>query len=294
MFLTRQDEQQGMSPQLERALCEALEEELTRELAAVVGPIMTKIKGCIPAILENCRQRLRNSSPSSDDEIIFTPSGTSSGMSSDKTGQGNSTGSRTPLTDSTTPTSGADGCENSPGNADRIHDELGSCVEPMDSCPNYKTTVDSMEFYAMNNGADHDLQVLNRHDSFQEFQPCEKQFGIRETHHDSDVNESTFFLSHSETSNRVVRCSTKPVACTDESIFEPHSTGTSAPEQQTLALADDPKSKWQSDGMRWAHANIGNWQPDGKHTEADLTHDFLAPGDWWESLETDFDMGSII
>ncbi|KAH3958647.1 hypothetical protein HBI56_208600 [Parastagonospora nodorum] len=66
-------EDQGMSPQLERALCEALEEELTRELAAVIEPIMTRIKSCIPAIIENCCQRLRSESPSSDDEVVFTP-----------------------------------------------------------------------------------------------------------------------------------------------------------------------------------------------------------------------------
>ncbi|KAH4596532.1 hypothetical protein HBI24_231450 [Parastagonospora nodorum] len=66
-------EDQGMSPQLERALCEALEEELTRELAAVIEPIMTRIKSCIPAIITNCRQRLRSESPSSDDEVVFTP-----------------------------------------------------------------------------------------------------------------------------------------------------------------------------------------------------------------------------
>jgi hypothetical protein len=73
MSLTKPDEDQGMSPQLERALCEALEEELTRELAAVIEPIMTRIKSCIPAIIENCRQRLRSESPSSDDEVVFTP-----------------------------------------------------------------------------------------------------------------------------------------------------------------------------------------------------------------------------
>ena len=71
--LMRTDEQSGMSPQLERALCEALEEELTRELALVIEPIMTRIKGCIPAIIERCREKLRNSASSSDDEVVLTP-----------------------------------------------------------------------------------------------------------------------------------------------------------------------------------------------------------------------------
>lgn len=75
-------EQQGMSPRLERALSEALEEELTRELAPIIEPIMTKIKGCIPAIIESCRQKLMSTSPSSDDEAVFTPSATSSGIGS--------------------------------------------------------------------------------------------------------------------------------------------------------------------------------------------------------------------
>jgi hypothetical protein len=85
------DEQHGMSLRLERALSEALEEELTRELAPIIEPIMSKIKGCIPAIIESCRQKLMSTSPSSDDEAVFTPSVTSSGIGSSDSEPGSST-----------------------------------------------------------------------------------------------------------------------------------------------------------------------------------------------------------
>ena len=90
-LLMTTDEQQGMSPRLERALSEALEEELTRELAPIIEPIMTKIKGCIPAIIESCRQKLMSTSPSSGDETVFTPSATSSGIGSSDSEPGSST-----------------------------------------------------------------------------------------------------------------------------------------------------------------------------------------------------------
>ncbi|KAH7074143.1 hypothetical protein FB567DRAFT_583720 [Paraphoma chrysanthemicola] len=51
-------EQHGMSPRLEQALSKALEEELSRELAPIIEPIMARIKGLIPAIINNCRLEL--------------------------------------------------------------------------------------------------------------------------------------------------------------------------------------------------------------------------------------------
>jgi hypothetical protein len=68
-----------MSPRLEKALSEAIEEELTRELAPILGPIMSRIKKLIPSIIESCRLKLRCTSPSSDEETIFTPPAVSSG-----------------------------------------------------------------------------------------------------------------------------------------------------------------------------------------------------------------------
>jgi hypothetical protein len=103
IILTRIDKQQGMSRQLELALCEALEEELTRELALVIEPIMTKIKGCIPAIIESCRQKLNSTTSGlySDNEAVFTPSATSSGIGSSKSGCGSSAKAARQWVDST-------------------------------------------------------------------------------------------------------------------------------------------------------------------------------------------------
>lgn len=72
--LTTTNEQQGMSPRLERALSEALEEELTQELTPILEPIMTRIKARIPAIIENCRVKLMRTSACSDDDAGLSPS----------------------------------------------------------------------------------------------------------------------------------------------------------------------------------------------------------------------------
>jgi hypothetical protein len=87
--LTTIVEQHGMSPRLERALSKALEEELSRELAPILEPIMSRIKGLIPAIINNCRLELMRTSPSSDDEQVFTPSTESFGEGSSDGGLGN-------------------------------------------------------------------------------------------------------------------------------------------------------------------------------------------------------------
>jgi hypothetical protein len=89
LSLTTTVEQHGMSPRLERALSKALEEELSRELAPILEPIMSRIKGLIPAIINNCRLELMRTSPSSDDEQVFTPSTESFGEGSSDGGFGN-------------------------------------------------------------------------------------------------------------------------------------------------------------------------------------------------------------
>lgn len=90
------DEQQGMSPLLERALSEALEEELTRELAPILEPIMACIKARIPAIIENCRLKLMRSSACSEDEAALTPSVVSPGAASSDSDVGSSKKQSTP------------------------------------------------------------------------------------------------------------------------------------------------------------------------------------------------------
>jgi len=88
LLLIKIDDQQGMTLQLERALSEALEEELTRELALIIEPVMIKIKGCIPAILESCRQKLISLSLSSNEEIVSASSSTPSGTGNGDSGSG--------------------------------------------------------------------------------------------------------------------------------------------------------------------------------------------------------------
>ncbi|KAH7069847.1 hypothetical protein BKA63DRAFT_569450 [Paraphoma chrysanthemicola] len=75
-------EQHGMSPRLEQALSKALEEELSRELAPIIEPIMARIKGLIPAIINNCRLELMRTSPISSEEEVYTPSTESYGEAS--------------------------------------------------------------------------------------------------------------------------------------------------------------------------------------------------------------------
>ncbi|KAF2655125.1 hypothetical protein K491DRAFT_436831 [Lophiostoma macrostomum CBS 122681] len=72
----------GLTPQIERALAEALEEELTRELALVLDPIMARIKKRIPAIIENCRTKVMEMALSSRGASACTPSSSSLGTSS--------------------------------------------------------------------------------------------------------------------------------------------------------------------------------------------------------------------
>ena len=67
------DDQHGMSPRFERVLYEALEEEITKELAPALTPILRRIKDRIPAIIANCRLRLMRMPL--EIETVYTPSG---------------------------------------------------------------------------------------------------------------------------------------------------------------------------------------------------------------------------
>ncbi|OAK97496.1 hypothetical protein IQ06DRAFT_350246 [Phaeosphaeriaceae sp. SRC1lsM3a] len=70
--------QSSISPQLEQALCEALVDILSVKLAHIMGPIMTEIKGCLPDIIESCRQKLKGSPSSNARDRRRTDSATSS------------------------------------------------------------------------------------------------------------------------------------------------------------------------------------------------------------------------
>jgi len=72
-----------MSLRLEQALSKALEEELTRELAHLLGPIMDRIKALVPAIMKRCQLELLNSPSPSASEDTTTSSMQSSRSSSD-------------------------------------------------------------------------------------------------------------------------------------------------------------------------------------------------------------------
>jgi hypothetical protein len=63
--LTAADEHEAMSSKLIKLLAKVLEEVLTRELAHVLGPMMSRIKARVPAIIQSCRlELLRTSTPS--------------------------------------------------------------------------------------------------------------------------------------------------------------------------------------------------------------------------------------
>lgn len=122
-----------MSPRLERALSEALEEELARELAPALEPIMSRIKKLVPAVIKSCRLKLMRTSPSSDDETVFTPSAGSSGVGSSDSEPGSS---KKQAKDRSSPTTSR--CPGSSFDAVSTPEELSSKVKgkrPQRSAP---------------------------------------------------------------------------------------------------------------------------------------------------------------
>jgi hypothetical protein len=284
-ILTRVDEQQGMSPRLEHALCEALEEELTRELAHVVEPIMKRIKGCIPAIIENCRQKLNNTASSSEDEAVFTPSVASSRTGSSKSGRGSSTKAARHWVNSTTFR-----CE-LPSVSESLPNELqDEILQSSIPCAEFVDTLNPQHSFTMEHGADHDLFISDAHN------PCA---GSRDTSIETssdltfDLENISGLHTYSATlagsSDSTAGSKLAAVQDAHEPILEPYGLGGCSPPQDHVCLSDLSDLAASIAGDRWDQMNTRQGDVGAKWQDSDLFPHLFAPGDW-DYLTRDLDI----
>jgi hypothetical protein len=264
-----------MSPRLERALCEALEEELTRELALVIEPIMIKIKGCIPAILESCRQKLASTAPSSDDEAVFTPSATSSGSGSNKSGCGSSTKAAKQWIDSTTSRCSRLAFEDPPipqAPMGRVQDE---CLQPAVPCAGDINTIDPQDTFSTGHGTDFDsfptganLPNLVRDSSIQ--------------HSTDHAFNPTCLGALPNSFNPTTKGKATGSTYTQTSMLEPCGLGGYSPPQGSSSLSDFSTSDWPLAGNEWGHFGA-------VHAGSGAKSQDIAPGEW-DSFMNEFGM----
>jgi hypothetical protein len=264
--LTGLDEQQGMSPQLERALCEALEEELTRELALVIEPIMTKIKRCIPAILESCRQKLASTTSSSDDEAVFTPSATSSGTGSSKSGCGSSTKAAKQWVDSTTSRCSRLAFEAPPDTETLVDGSQKECLPPPVPCAGDSSTIDPKHIAS---------QHAVEHGTF----PIDAPYPYHGSQASSIENSSNHafdplyaHIYSGSLPSRSNLAGSKPTASADQGVI-----GAQFGFGACSLLSD---SDWPLAGNGWDHVDATHGGFNAKQQDLHPSQQLLAPGEW--------------
>ncbi|KAL5114753.1 hypothetical protein ACEQ8H_007370 [Pleosporales sp. CAS-2024a] len=278
-------EQQGMNPQLEHALYEAVEEELTRELALVMEPIMTKIKGCIPAIIERCREKLRGSTSLSEDESVFTPLSTppTSVASSGKNDCGSTTRRDSPQSRFPTYPCSKEAHEIPPTDQNVSDGTCGNAVQPSVSCASYTHAIEPLDIIAAE--TDHDTGRLDEYGT-SNFDP--ENFNTAEFgdvpglghgwwHPMSFVNAA----GHHPPSASISK--TAPVSSNDGTIPEPDQSGKNMSRQKSSSLPSHVHDECVAQDLSW---------PEGTASQADLFEKRFPSFDSsqdWESFMKDFD-----
>jgi hypothetical protein len=272
-----------MSPQLERALYEALEEELTRELALVIEPIMTKIKSCIPAIIEKCRDKLRSSTPSSDDGLVFTPSSTRSVASSAK-----GTCVRTTRHDNLQSGSSISPCpvilSRTSVNTDTLAggggDSMTQSPTPSPDCFN---TIDSREIFVVESCTDLDIQAVNRHDPSNQSHKGEP--GTMLGSEQGSVNQAGY-AAKPEIYNRTTIGNFAPVPSSQGVVLVPCYSERDSAQQDFRYLSGHQQPDWPREEAIWVQGAVRQMEvAENPLQQTDNSQD-------WESFMRDFDMNS--
>jgi hypothetical protein len=255
-----------MSPRLERALCEALEEELTRELSLVIEPIMTKIKGCIPAILESCRQKLAGTASSSDDEAVFTPSATSSGTGSNKSGRGSSTKAARQWIDSTTSRCSRLAFEDPPIPQALVGGSQSEFLQPPVPCAGGINTIDPQDTFSTRYGTDFD--------SFPTGANHPNLVWDSSIQYSSDhAFDPTCLGALPNSSNPTAKGKATASTDTQTTMLGPYRLGGYSPPQGSSSLSDFSTSDWPLVGNEWDHVGA-------VHGESSAKTQDVAPGEW--------------
>jgi hypothetical protein len=255
-----------MSPRLERALCEALEEELTRELSLVIEPIMTKIKGCIPAILESCRQKLAGTASSSDDEAVFTPSATSSGTGSNKSGRGSSTKAARQWIDSTTSRCSRLAFEDPPIPQAPVGRGQDECLQPAVPCAGGINTIDPQDTFSTGYGTEFD--------SFPTGANHPRLLQNSSSQYSSDhAFDPTCLGALPDSSNPTAKGKATAPTNTQTTMLEPCGLGGYSPPQGSSSLSAFSTSDWPLAGNEWDHLGAA-------HGESSAKPQDIAPGEW--------------
>jgi hypothetical protein len=264
-----------MNPRLERALCEALEEELTRELALVIEPIMTKIKGCIPAILENCRQKLAGTASSSDDEAVFTPSATSSGSGSNKSGCGSSTKAARQWIDSTTSRCSRLAFEDPPIPQALASGAQAECLQPPVPCAGGINTIDPQDTFSTEYGTDFDSVPTGANHP--------RLLQNSSIQHSTDhAFDPTCLGALPNSFNPTAKGKATASTNTQTSMLETCGLGGYSPPQGSTSLSDFSTSDWPLAGNEWDHLGA-------VHGESSAKPQDIAPGEW-DSFMNEFGM----
>jgi hypothetical protein len=281
--LTTIDEQQGISPQLERALYEALEEELTRELALVIEPIRARIKGCIPAIIDRCRAKLQSSTPSSDDEAVFTSLSTSSVTSNGKSGCVS-----TNRQDSPQRGFAKSPCSENPFgpplNPDTLADGArASAVQPPASSANYFKTIDPQDIFAEGSGTDFSIQPANQHGpshfshkgGLSIMPELEKGLG--------SMNQMSYAYQP-ETHTLAALSDSAQMFSNESMMLEPYQLTKSSTQQEFLSLPSHTQPNWPGEEASWDKGNA-------THAEsAEQSFQQTENSQDWEYFMRDFDL----
>lgn len=275
MFLTRTDEQQGMSPQLERALYEALEEELTRELALVIEPIMTKIKGCIPAVIEKCRDKLRNSSPLSDDGLTFAPPSTRS-----VAGSGNGAHVRTTEHNGVGSDSGIFPFAGIISGTSVNTDTLAGCVgdimkQPPAPSADCFDAIDARGIFVEGDCTNRNKQAVNQHDP--RLRSHKGATGAMLGPEQGSMNQASF-ADKLGFYNRNTTGDFAPVSSNEDVMLESFHLGRNSAEHDFSYFPSRQQSSWPREEA--------NWQAEVAEDSFQQTEDSQD----WESFMRDFDM----
>ncbi|KAF2815387.1 uncharacterized protein BDZ99DRAFT_459271 [Mytilinidion resinicola] len=286
-------EHQGMSPRLERALSEALEEELTRELAPILEPIMNKIKGCIPAIIESCRQKLMTTCPSSDDEAVFTPSVRSSGIGSSDSEPGSLTKqARHRASPTASQFSGSSFevvsiPEVLPNKAQgkRLQRPVASTSDMSKDSRQEVSSPGSSTDYSMFNPdvpfSTHDLQGNTMDNSFDDF------FAIG---HEPEL--FTLPGSFPSDSDPVTECSLASFVNTRGSLSGPYDVVEALPQQNNPSLSGSQLPTWPLPEDGWDRGNTTQGQSGGEQQGSTISQEML-PSQQWEAIMKDLEFSHL-
>jgi hypothetical protein len=263
-----------MNPRLELALCEALEEELTRELALVIEPIMIKIKGCIPAIIESCRQKLNSTASSSDDKALFIPSATSPETS----GSRSSVKAAREWVDSTPSRCGAPPATE----AHAIESQIEILQPPMCYTGVFNTM--NLQYTSSTEHSSDPGTCMLASDAHH---PCH---GSRDTSIDNPSDQSLdlknipgpYTYSGTFPSGSIFTAGSKSAAIQglQEPILNPYRFGEWSPPQDQVSLSDFPNSAGPLADGGWDQMHTRQENASAEWLDVDLFPHLLTPGEW--------------